>query len=313
MNSAYDKTSMSSHEPAAHLASSNGSRERRQKIRIVTDSASQVDPAWAIENQVTLLAQKVIVNGQAYHEGVDVTQDELAEHMINAPANEWPQVLAPTVEEFSSAYRSLIHETSEIVSIHVSSRLSDTIQNARVAAEEFRGRSNITILDSQSVALGLNMLVRKVVQRVQSGMPMDDIVRYARGSVKHIYGAFIAEDLQYVAHSGCLRLAQATLGTLLGVIPFLTLEEGQVVAIEKVRTVDRALEKLVEFAAEFEQPEELSVLQLSPRATEKTSNLMSMLRFTFPKLRDIPLRNCGATIGSIVGPTGIGVMIYERY
>ncbi|HEY3289838.1 MAG TPA: DegV family protein, partial [Anaerolineae bacterium] len=259
---------MASHDPASHLASSNGSRERRHKIRVVTDSASQIDPAWAIENQVTVLSQKVSVNGQVYQEGVDVSEDELAEQMIIAPANEWPQMLAPSVEEFSSVYRGLMHETSEIISVHLSSHLSDTILNARNAAEEFRGRCNITILDSQSVALGLNMLVRKVVQRVQAGTGMDDIVRYARGSVKHIYGAFIAEDLQYVAHSGCLRPAQATLGTLLGVIPFLTLEEGQVVAIEKVRTVDRAIEKLVEFAAEFEQPEELAVLQLSPRATE---------------------------------------------
>jgi hypothetical protein len=68
---------------------------------------------------------------------------------------------------------------------------------------------------------------------------------------------------------------------------------------------------LVEFAAEFENPEELAVLQLSPRPDEKTANLMSMLKLTFPKAHEIPLRNCGATIGSIVGPSGIGVMIYE--
>jgi DegV family protein with EDD domain len=313
LNTVLDKTGLPGHEPTVHSASSNGARERRQRVRVVTDSASQIDPGWALENHVAMLAQRVTLDGQVFHEGVDLTTDELAERIINTPPNHWAQIHPPSVEDFSNVYRGLLRETSEIISLHVSSHLSDTIQNARIAAEEFRGRCNIAILDSQSVALGLNILVRKVAQQTHNGIPMDDIVRFARGSVKHIYGAFISEDMQYMAHSGCLRPAQATLGEILGVIPFLTLEEGQIVAIEKVRSVDRALEKLVEFAAEFEQPEELAVLQLSPRMTDKTANLMSMLRFTFPRMRDIPVQNCGVTIGSIIGPTGIGVMICEQY
>lgn len=312
MNTVPDKSVLHGHDQTSHLSTTVGTREKRSRVRIVTDSASQIDLGWAHENHVALVAQNVVIEGQAYHEGIDITDDEISERIINSPPNHWSQIQPPSVEDFSNAYRSLLRETSEIVSLHVSSHLSDTLQNARIAAEEFRGRCNIAILDSQSVALGLNIMVRKVVQRAQSGVTMDDIVRYARGNVKHIYGAFIAEDLQYMAHSGCLRPAQAALGEMLGVIPFLTLEEGRIVAIEKVRSVDRALEKLVEFAAEFEQPEEMAVLQLSPRMSDKASNLISMLRFTFPKMRDIPVQNCGATLGSIIGPTGIGLMICER-
>jgi DegV family protein with EDD domain len=285
--------------------------DRKRKVRIVTDSSSQVDLTWARDNHVAVLVQQVTIDGQTYREGVDLGEDMLAERMMAAPPNHWPRIQPPSVEEFSNTYRALLRETSEIISLHISSRLSDTIRNARIAADEYRGRCNITVLDSQSVGLGLNILVHKVSQFANNGVAPEDIVRYTRGVVKHIYGAFIADDLQYMAHSGCLRPAQAVLGKMLGVIPFLTIEEGEIVAIEKVRSVDRALEKLVEFAAEFENPEELAVLQLSPRPDEKTANLMSMLKLTFPKAHEIPLRNCGATIGSIVGPSGIGVMIYE--
>ncbi|MCL5997630.1 MAG: DegV family protein [Chloroflexi bacterium] len=285
--------------------------DRKQKVRIVTDSASQIDMAWAHDNHVAVLAQQVTIDGHTYREGIDLSDDELAEKMITAPPDLWPRIQPPTVEEFSNTYRQLLRETSEIISLHVSSRLSDTIRNARLAADEYRGRCNITVLDSQSVGLGLNILVRKVSQFANENVPSEMIVRYTRGVVKHIYGAFIAEDLQYMAHSGCLRPAQAVLGKMLGVIPFLTIEEGEIVAIEKVRSVDRAVEKLVEFAAEFEHPEELAILQLSPHSDEKTANLMSMLKLTFPKIHELPVRNCGATIGCIIGPTGIGVMIYE--
>ena len=289
----------------------NGVRDRKQKVRIVTDSASQVDAGWAHANRVALLSQQVTVDGQLYREGVDLSDDDLGMRIMAAPPNHWPVIKPPDVESFSTVYRGLLRETSDIISLHVSSHLSNTLQNARIAADEFRGRCNINILDSQSVALGLNILVRKITQLANSGVPVDDIVRYTRGTLKHIYGAFIAEDLQYMAHSGCLRPAQAMLGKMLGVIPFLTIEEGEIVAIEKVRSVDRALEKLVEFAAEFEQPEEMAVMQLSPQPNDKTANLISMLRMTFPRMRDIPLRNCGATVGNIIGPTGIGIMIFE--
>ncbi len=298
-------------EANGHPNGTNGARERKHPVRVVTDSASQIGSAWAQANHVALLPQRVVLDGHTFQEGVDLSDDDLASRIITSPPNQWPVIRPPGVEDFSETYRALLRETSDIISLHVSSHLSDTIQNARIAADEFRGRCNITILDSQSVALGLNVLVRKVTAQAGNGHTADDIIRNTRGMLKHIYGAFIAEDLQYMAHSGCLRPAQATLGRMLGVIPFLTIEEGEIVAIEKVRSVERALEKLVEFAAEFEQPEELAVVQLTSAPNEKTASLMSMLRMTFPRMRDIPLRNCGATVGSIIGPTGIGVMIYE--
>jgi DegV family protein with EDD domain len=307
----YAQWGVQGRETPAQSAAMEASRNRKPKVRIVTDSAAQIDAGWAQDNHVALLAQHVFIDGHMYHEGIDLPDDVLSETFLHAPVNQWPRIEPPSVEDFGNTYRSLLRETSEIISLHVSSHLSDTVQNARIAADEFRGRANISIVDTQSVALGLNIIVRKVAQLAQNGISSDDIVRYTRGRVKHIYGAFIAEDLQYMAHSGCLRPAQAALGKMLGVIPFLTIEEGEIVAIEKVRSVDRALEKLVEFAVEFEQPEELAVLQLSPHPTEKTTDLVSMLRLSFPKLREIPLRNCGVTIGSIIGPTGIGVMIYE--
>jgi DegV family protein with EDD domain len=307
----YEPTFSSMHDANRQPPAPTGARDRRQKVRIVTDSASQIDAGWAHANRVVVIPQLVTVNGQVYREGVDLTDDDLGMRIISASLNQWPVIKPPDVESISAVYRELMHETSDIISLHVSSHLSATIQNARIAADEFRGRCNITILDSQSVALGLNLLVRKVTQQANSGVASDDIVRYARGTLKHIYGAFIAEDLQFMALSGCLRPTQATLGTILGVIPFLTIDEGEIVAIEKVRSVDRALEKLVEFAAEFEQPEEMAVMQLSPHPNDKTANLMSMLRMTFPRMRDIPLRNCGASIGRIIGPTGIGIMIFE--
>jgi DegV family protein with EDD domain len=190
--------------------------------------------------------------------------------------------------------------------------LSRSARNARQAADMFRGRANITVLDSQTIALGLNVLIRSVNDFIAEDNSADDIIRLTRGVIPHIYGAFITQDLQHMARSGTLRPAQALLGDALGVIPFLSIEEGEIAAIEKMRSLDRAIEKLVEFAAEFDEPQELAILQLSAQPNDQTAALKELLRSAFPNLDGIPVRSCGATVGSIIGPTGIGVMIFEK-
>ena len=91
-------------------------------------------------NHVSVIPQLVTVDGRSYREGVDLTDDDLGTRIISTSHNQWPVIQPPDVESFSAVYRGLLRETSDIVSLHVSSHLSDTIQNARIAADEFRGR-----------------------------------------------------------------------------------------------------------------------------------------------------------------------------
>ena len=289
-----------------------GTNRYPQRMRIVTDSTAQLTESWARERQVTVLPQHIRLDGRTYREGLDISDENFAALAMDRPADQWPRIDPPSVEDYVESYQQLLFETSDIISVHPSDRLSRSARNARQAAEVFRGRANITILDSQTIALGLNVLVRSVNTFIADGHSADDIIRLARGVIPHIYGAFITQDLPHMARSGTLRPAQAMLGDVLGVIPFLSIEEGEIAAIEKMRSLDRALEKLVEFAAEFDEPQELAILQLSAQPNEQTATLNELLQSAFPNLAEIPVRSCGATVGHIIGPTGIGVMIFEK-
>ena len=289
-----------------------GNNRYPRRMRILTDSAAQLDDSWAREHQVTVLPQRIHLDGRSYREGLEIDDEGFAVLMMNRPADQWPRIEPPSVDEYVEAYQQLLFETSDILSVLPSDRLSQSVRRARQAADVFRGRANITILDSQTVALGLNQVVRSVNGFIASGYSSDEIIRLARGVIPHIYGAFITQDLQHMARTGTLHPAQAVLGDVLGVIPFLSVEEGEIAAIEKVRSLDRALEKLVEFAAEFDEPQELAILQLSARPNEQTHALSELLHGAFPRFTDIPVRPCGATVGSIIGPTGIGIMIFEK-
>ncbi|MGQ9815459.1 MAG: DegV family protein [Candidatus Roseilinea sp.] len=288
-----------------------GNSRSPRRLKIITDSTAQIAESWARDHQVLVMAQRIRFGGKVYREGVDLDDAAFARLVQGRPASEWPVIEAPSVEDYSEIYHQTLLEASDIIVMAPSHKLTHSARNARMAAEMFRGRANIVVFDSQTIALGLNVLVRQASALTQDGYSIDDIIKLARGLTPRLYGAFVTQDLSHVARSGCLRPAQAALGELLGIIPFLSIEEGEMAAIEKVRSFERALQKLVEFAAEFESPQELAVLQLSPQANAHTDMLIDLLRGIFPGIGHIPVRPCGATLGSIIGPTGIGIMIYD--
>jgi DegV family protein with EDD domain len=283
----------------------------RSTIRVVTDSAARLSPDWATEHGVIVLPHYVTLNGRVYREDLDLSESDLAQRASTqrTPFN----VAAPSVEDFSRIYRELADEKVDVISLHVSSALSATIANATQAKQEYRGRCTIQIIDSRSMALGLNELVQAAVALIRRGKTSDEIVKQLRGLMQHIYGIFISDDMRYLEHSRRLRPAQAVLGNMLEIVPCLSLEEGDLVAVEKVRSSERAIEKLTEFAAEFDEAARLAVLQLSPQPNERTHALLESLKLAFPAMKNVSVRSCGAIVGSIVGPSGVGVMIYEGH
>ena len=278
-------------------------------IRIVTDSASRIPADWARQNGVIVLPHYIKFDGQTYREDIDISETELAARvpLLRKPFT----VLPPTQEDFSAVYRQLADEKVEVISLHISAALSDTVKHAQRAREDYLGRCNIQLLDSRTIALGLNELVRAAVALTQKNNQIDWAVKQLRGLMQHIYGIFVSDDMPYLEHSGRLRPAQAVLGKALEIIPCLSLEEGDLVAVEKVRSPERAIEKLTEFASEFEDTATFAILQLLPRPTERTLALIESMKLAFPRMKQVPVRSCGAQVGSIIGPAGVGVMIYE--
>lgn len=287
----------------------NSTRPTGQPIKIVTDSASRIPAEWAKEHDVIVLPHTLHLDGRTYREDVDVSEADLAAKIavLKKPFT----VSAPTVDDFTTVYHQLADDKAEVISVHISAALSDTVKHAQRAREDFRGRCNIQIIDSRTIALGLNELVRAATVLTQHSNQIDDVVKQLRGLMHHIYGIFVSDDMPYLEHSGRLRPAQAMLGKMLEIIPCLSLEEGDLVAVEKVRSPERAIEKLTEFASEFENTATFAVLQLLPHPTERALALIESLRLAFPKMKSVPMQSCGANVGSIIGPAGVGVMIYE--
>lgn len=258
-----------------------------------------------------VLPHHIKIDGKSYKEGVDLDAETLIAKM---GAAKQVSIVGPTVDDFDAAYHRLADEKADVISLHVSSSLSDTIKNAVKARATYRGRCNIEVVDSRCVALGLHELVHATQGFIDEYMNLEDVVQRVRGLIPHIYGIFVSDDMKALELSARLRPAQAELGEMLGIIPCLSLEEGDIVAVEKVRNTEKAIERLAEFAGEFDEFERLAILQLTPHAHqqhEQIEQLIEAVQPLFPDMPQIPIETCGPIIGNIIGASGYGVMIYE--
>ncbi len=279
------------------------------KVRIVTDSTAHFfDPALPEKYDVAVVPLTIHFGKHSFKEGVEINTEQFFQRL--AAGDPIPTAASPAAEQFAAVYEKVARSTDKILSIHLSSKLSRTCQNAHAGSEALAGRCKIHVIDSLSTSIGLGWLVEAAALAAERGDSQDDVVRIVRGMVPRLYSVFFTETMDYLAKAGRVGKAQATLGAMLGIKPFLTLEEGDLTPMEKVRTRPQAIEKLVEFVVEFSVIERLAILQSSPRHTDDTRLLLERLAMDFPG-RQWPVLTYGPSLATFLGPDAMGVMVLE--
>lgn len=278
------------------------------RIRIVTDSAAALDPHAVQRLGITVVPLTVRIGRETYQDGKDLSAIELLHRMTDEHVQ--PQVVGPTVDDFRRVYASLTRHTDQIISLHSSAGLSSVKNAADKAAEEFLGRCDIIVIDSETVSLGLGILVEEAARLARDNVPLNEVVRHVRGVIRHLYVVFITQTLDYLEHSHLVSPAQAIVGSMLNIKPFLLLEEGQLMPMEKVQTPERAFDKLAEFAGEFSRIERLAILQATPDVTQRTKTLIAHLNAVTPGHK-ISVFVYGPVIASKLGPDSLGLVVYD--
>ncbi len=221
------------------------------------------------------------------------------------------EIVGPSVEDFRAVFERTLYRTNKMLVILSSSHLSPIMRNARTAARDFMGRCDITILDSQTMSVGLGLLVEKAGELLQQAeLPLADVVKLIRGMIPRIYVVMISHTLDYIYNSGKLSAMQAILGAMLKIHPFLVIEDGDIIPQEKSRKPERALDKLVEFVFEFSRINRLVIFQSGDPPTEEALLLRTRLEQIIPN-RDFPIITYDPILASHIGPEGVGMVIYE--
>lgn len=282
----------------------------KSRIRIVTDTSARFATPKLWKHPLVTAAEFSIRQGNR-QEAEDPLQPLEAYRSVFQPEDGPTLAAPPGPSTFAQIYRRLHKETDQIVSIHTAAAASQISQIALAASEEFLGRCRIQVIDSGSMSFGLGLLVQAAVSAAEAGLSLDDVVRIVRGMIPRLYMIFFVDDLKHLERHGLISHSQAVLGNMLGVIAFLTMEDGRLIPMEKVRTRTRALEKLVEFVAEFSDLEHIAVLHGMLPSDEDTRWLDERLEALHP---GVPISHAdyGPTMATLVGANSLGVFVLER-
>lgn len=279
------------------------------KVRIVTDSSAHfLNPEVIAHYQIQVIPLTIQVGKQSLLEGVDI--DAAAFFQLTAHGGPLASLSAPPVDAFAAVYQKLNRQTDQILSLHISRQMSQTWDHARAASKTLLGRCEIAVLDSMTASAGLAMLVEAAARTAEDGATLDEVVHVVRAMVPRVYSVFYVDTLDYLRRNGLLSEPQSILGTMLDIKPFLTIEDGELIPMEKVRTQAQAIDKLVEFVAEFSSIEQLVILHNAPHPTDRTCMLQDRLALEFPG-HALPLMMYGPSLASMIGPDGMGVVVCE--
>jgi DegV family protein with EDD domain len=279
------------------------------KVRIVTDSSAQfIEPSVIQRYGITVVPLEIQFGAHTYREGIDIDAERFFQRV--AESHTLPELIAPSVEHFAETYSRMNRETDQVLSIHLSRSIHSTWENARAASQTLLGRCEIVTLDSQTTSVGLALLVEAAAKCAENNASLDEVVRTVRKMIPRVYAIFYVETLDYLRRAGLVSESQAILGAMLGIKPFLTIEEGELITMEKVRTRPQAIEKLVEFVTEFAAVQDLIVLQNTPYITEQTRMLQERLALEFSP-RPFPVAVYNPSLATIIGPDAMGIVVVE--
>ncbi len=278
-------------------------------IRIVTDSTARFTVPNFLERYPVAVAPMTIRSGSTIFQERSEPDRQTFEQLFSDPRN-LPLCEAPSEETLARLYGQLARQADQILSIHTSAQISPVVQHAEAASQRHLGRVDIQVIDSETFSAGLGLLVEAAAQAAEAGADFDSLVRLVRGLIPRLYCVFAMDELEYLQHNGLITRSQAILGSMLGIITFLTVEEGTILPMEKVRTKARAIEKLVEFVSEFTHIEHMVLLHELATPADEMRILMDRLRSLYPAT-PITVRQYGPSVATFVGTRGLGVVVLE--
>lgn len=272
-------------------------------LGLLTDSTADLPPRALAELDIEVVPAVIIIDGQPYRDGVDITREEFYARLPSARTP--PTTAMPAPGEFATAMQRLFDRgCTDILALHAASQLTGIINGSRLAATDFDG--HVSVHDSGSLTLGLGFQILAAAQAAGEGAGPDEALAAAQAVRKRLYIRAALDTLDYVRRSGRVPGVVAALGGLLRIKPYIALEEGEVKAHGAVRTTAQATEKVQEGLNQLGDLEHLAILHTNaePRARELLDRLMQERRMSLP--RDILIVNVTPAIGTHVGPNGLG-------
>jgi fatty acid kinase fatty acid binding subunit len=245
---------------------------------------------------------------ESFRDGVEISADAFYERLRHDP--EFPRTSQPTPADFLRCYRELI-SYERIYSLHLSAKVSGTYESAESAAEEV-GHGVVRAVDTETASASIAMLALAIQRRLERGTTDEEIEQLIERYRRERGLLFTVDTLEFLQRGGRIGKAAAFAGGLLHVKPILSIVDGEVAPVKRVRGERKAFAELVE-AIETETTDEPGWrFAVAHAATpERAAELEAVIRERRPNAElelDVPL---GAVIGAHAGPGTLGLFWFR--
>ena len=272
-------------------------------VKIVTDSNADMNRALCQEIGVADVAATYVMFGDENFSSLDLSPAEFHTRMKSSA--DLPKTSQPSVGDFVSIFEKLQGE--EIVSIHISRGLSGTIASAESAAGMLGGHPPVTVVDTRQVSAGMAVLVMEGVAAAKAGKSAAEVKAHVESLVLRSRMHFVVETLENLKRGGRIGGAQAFVGGVLQMKPILTIKDGKIEALERVRTSGKAVARLREIVINDLQGipnPRLCIMHVAAPALgqQMADDLSKALNISPPRVLE-----AGPAIATHAGPGAVGV------
>lgn len=278
------------------------------KVKIVTDSTADIPKSLVEQLDITVVPLKVLFGEETFEDGVDITASEFYDKLVTTSVT--PTTSQPTPYQFEEVYKEVAKdEETQIISIHLSAKLSGTLQSANIAKDLLKDQIDVTVIDSKRASYAIGIIVVEIATMAKNGATKDECLTRLHELLATTRLYFMVDTLEYLQKNGRIGKASAVLGSLLKIKPILSLnEDGEVYPFDKVRGQKKAFAKIYEFFEKDFGSEPIHVGISHANGLDVAQEIIIEMKDRFNVSSEV-ITDIGPVIGAHVGPGAIAISV----
>ncbi|NMB61632.1 MAG: DegV family protein [Chloroflexi bacterium] len=276
-------------------------------LRIAMDTAGDLSSGWKKEYNIDLIPINIIHDGVSYLQGIDLQYDDFYNMVEKDGAI--PSTSQPTPYQFIEFYKNIAKPGDDILSIHVTDKLSGTMNSARQAADALKETYNIIPFDSASGTICMGMMCREARQMERNHRSLSEIISRLETIRKNMKLIFTLETMKFAKLSGRVKSLQATLASILDIKPIIELQDGIIEIKDKVRSRNASLARMIERLKEKIGDAPVQIAVVHAHDPDAADSILEQIKSTFNCV-DVALAEISISLAAHFGPGTIGIAAY---
>ncbi|WP_069649125.1 DegV family protein [Caloranaerobacter ferrireducens] len=215
-----------------------------EKIKIITDSVSDIPSQYIDEYDIEVVPLTINFENESYKDKVDITVDEFYKKMDES--DKLPTTSQVTPMEFLNTYKKFQDDYDYLIVITLSSKLSGTYQSAITAAQIAEIEDKVIVVDSKGITLGQGLIVLEAARMAKNGKSKDEIIERLNELIDKLEYIIVVDSLENLKKLGRISATKAFLGEKLKIKPVITMQDGYIVQMDKIRGRKKVIKWIVE-------------------------------------------------------------------